>query len=215
MEIRANIAETVRRVMEERGKTLPELSAELDIPLSSMKNYAKGAKNLRADTIDMLAWKLGLTPAELISQLPSGWAEAEVTVQAARAFGDLSENFEYKAAKQEKNRNDSRCRYLENVIRTATIISDKSQEGTVGLYDKVTLYVEDDEEEMVIQIVTTMRQDALKGLVSKESPVGRAVLGRRVGDRVTVQVNDNYGYDVIIRAIEPGEDNGEAPLVSF
>lgn len=136
-------------------------------------------------------------------------------VKEARAFGDLSENFEYKAAKQEKNRNDSRCRYLENVIRTATIISDKSQEGTVGLYDKVTLYVEDDEEEMVIQIVTTMRQDALKGLVSKESPVGRAVLGRRVGDRVTVQVNDNYGYDVIIRAIEPGEDNGEAPLVSF
>ena len=136
-------------------------------------------------------------------------------VKEARAFGDLSENFEYKAAKQEKNRNDSRCRYLENVIRTATIISDKSQEGTVGLYDKVTLYVEDDEEEMVIQIVTTMRQDALKGLVSKESPVGRAVLGRRVGDRVTVQVNDNYGYDVIIRAIEPGEDSGEAPLVSF
>lgn len=136
-------------------------------------------------------------------------------VKEARGFGDLSENFEYKAAKQEKNRNDSRCRYLENVIRTATIISDKSQEGTVGLYDKVTLYVEDDEEEMVIQIVTTMRQDALKGLVSKESPVGRAVLGRRVGDRVTVQVNDNYGYDVIIRAIEPGEDNGEAPLVSF
>ena len=136
-------------------------------------------------------------------------------VKEARAFGDLSENFEYKAAKQEKNRNDSRCRYLENVIRTATIISDKSQEGTVGLYDKVTLYVEDDEEEMVIQIVTTMRQDALKGLVSKESPVGRAVLCRRVGDRVTVQVNDNYGYDVIIRAIEPGEDNGEAPLVSF
>ena len=136
-------------------------------------------------------------------------------VKEARAFGDLSENFEYKAAKQEKNRNDSRCRYLENVIRTATIISDHSEDGTVGLYDKVTLYVEDDDEEMVIQIVTTMRQDALKGLVSKESPVGRAVLGRRVGDRVTVQVNDSYGYDVIIRAIEPGEDNGEAPLVKF
>ncbi|OUN20956.1 transcription elongation factor GreA [Pseudoflavonifractor sp. An85] len=136
-------------------------------------------------------------------------------VKEARAFGDLSENFEYKAAKQEKNRNDSRCRYLENVIRTATIISDRSEEGTVGLYDKVTLYVEDDDEEMVIQIVTTMRQDALKGLVSKESPVGRAVLGRRVGDRVTVQVNDNYGYEVEIRAIEPGEDTGDAPLVSF
>ena len=90
MEIRANIAETVRRVMEERGKTLPELSAELDIPLSSMKNYAKGAKNLRADTIDMLAWKLGLTPAELISQLPSGWAVAETAVRAAQAFGNLT-----------------------------------------------------------------------------------------------------------------------------
>lgn len=90
MEIRANIAETDRRVMEERGKTLPELSAELDIPLSSMKNYAKGAKNLRADTIDMLAWKLGLTPAELISQLPSGWAEAETAVRAAQAFGNLT-----------------------------------------------------------------------------------------------------------------------------
>ena len=90
MEIRANIAETVRRVMEERGKTLPELSAELDISLSSMKNYAKGAKNLRADTIDMLAWKLGLTPAELISHLPSGWAEAETAVRAAQAFGNLT-----------------------------------------------------------------------------------------------------------------------------
>lgn len=90
MEIRGNIAETDRRVMEERGKTLSELSAELDIPLSSMKNYAKGAKNLRADTIDMLAWKLGLTPAELISQLPSGWAEAETAVRAAQAFGNLT-----------------------------------------------------------------------------------------------------------------------------
>lgn len=136
-------------------------------------------------------------------------------VKEARAFGDLSENFEYKAAKKEKNRNDSRCRYLENMIRTAVIISDQSADGTVGLYDKVTLYVEDDEEELTVQIVTTMRQDALKGLVSKESPVGRAVLGHRVGDWVTVQVNENYSYEVVIRDIQPGEDTGEAPLVSF
>ena len=136
-------------------------------------------------------------------------------VKEARAFGDLSENFEYKAAKQEKNRNDSRCRYLENMIKTAVVVSGKSAEGTVGLYDKVTLYVEEDDEEITCRIVTTMRQDALNGLVSKESPVGRAVLGRRLGDRVTVQVNDSYGYDVIIRAIEPGEDDGEAPLVGY
>ena len=90
MEIQANIAETVRRVMEERGKTLSELSAELDIPLSSMKNYAKGAKNLRADTIDMLAWKLGLTPAELISQHALSQSEAETAVRAAQAFGNLT-----------------------------------------------------------------------------------------------------------------------------
>ena len=136
-------------------------------------------------------------------------------VKEARAFGDLSENFEYKAAKQEKNRNDSRCRYLENMIRTAVVVSEKSAEGTVGLYDKVTLYVEEDDEEITCRIVTTVRQDALSGLVSKESPVGKAVLGRRLGDRVTVQVNDSYSYDVVIRAIEPGEDTGEAPLVGF
>ena len=136
-------------------------------------------------------------------------------VQTARAFGDLSENFEYKAAKRDKNRNDSRCRYLENMIKTAVIISDQSKEGVVGLYDKVTFYVEENGEEVTCQIVTTIRQDALNGLISKESPVGRAVLGRRVGDRVTVQVNDSYSYDVIIRAIEPGQDTGEAPLLGF
>lgn len=136
-------------------------------------------------------------------------------VKEARAFGDLSENFEYKVAKKEKNRNDSRCRYLENMIRSAVVISDQSADGVVGLYDKVTLYVEEDEEEITVQIVTTMRQDALKNLISKESPVGKAVFGRKVGDRVTVQVNESYSYDVVIRAILPGEDNGEAPLRSF
>lgn len=136
-------------------------------------------------------------------------------VQTARAFGDLSENFEYKAAKRDKNRNDSRCRYLENMIKTAVVISDQSEEGVVGLYDKVTFYVEEDDETVTCQIVTTMRQNALENLISKESPVGRAVLGRKVGDRVTIQVNDNYSYDVVIQAIEPGEDTGEAPLVSF
>ena len=136
-------------------------------------------------------------------------------VKTARAFGDLSENFEYKAAKRDKNRNDSRCRYLENMIKTAVIISEGSKDGVVGLYDKVTFYVEEDDEEVTCQIVTTMRQNALKNRVSKESPVGRAVLGRRVGDRVTVDVNERYSYDIVIRAIEPGEDNGEAPLVGF
>ncbi len=136
-------------------------------------------------------------------------------VKTARAFGDLSENFEYKAAKREKNRNDSRCRYLEGMIKTAVIISDKSADGVVGLYDKVTFYVEEDDEEVTCQIVTTMRQDALKNRVSKESPVGKALIGRRVGDRATVEVSASYSYDIVIRAIEPGQDTGEAPLVGF
>ena len=133
-------------------------------------------------------------------------------VKEARAFGDLSENFEYKAAKQEKNRNESRIRFLENMTKTAVVISDQSGSDQVGLYDKVTVYMEDDDEEEVYQIVTTMRQDALKGLISKESPVGRCLLGRRAGDRVHIQVNENYGYDAVIRAIEKGSDDGEIPL---
>lgn len=133
-------------------------------------------------------------------------------VKEARAFGDLSENFEYKAAKQEKNRNESRIRFLENMIKTAVVIADNFGADQVGLYDKVTVYMEDDDEEEVYQIVTTMRQDALRGLISKESPVGRCLLGRRVGDRVHIQVNEQYGYGAVIRAIEKGEDNGEVPL---
>ena len=136
-------------------------------------------------------------------------------VKEARAFGDLSENFEYKAAKKEKNRNDSRIRYLENMIRTAVVIEDRSSQDTVGLYDQVTVYLEEDDEEATFQIVTTMRQDALHGRISKESPVGRALLGKKVGDRVHIQVNDSYGYDALIRKIEKGADDGSAPLNAF
>ena len=136
-------------------------------------------------------------------------------VKEARAFGDLSENFEYKAAKKEQNRNDSRIRYLENMIRTAVVIEDRSGQDTVGLYDRVTVYLEEDDEETTFQIVTTMRQDALHGRISKESPVGRALLGKKTGDRVHIQVNDSYGYDAVIRNIEKGSDDGSAPLNAF
>jgi len=136
-------------------------------------------------------------------------------VKEARGFGDLSENFEYKAAKQEKNRNESRIRFLENMIRTAVVVSDRSAADAVGLYDKVTVYLEDDDETETYQIVTTMRQDALHGLISKESPVGKALLGKKSGDRVLIQVNESYSYYAVIKAIEKQADDGSIPLNSY
>ena len=136
-------------------------------------------------------------------------------VKTARAFGDLSENFEYKAAKQEKNRNDSRCRYLENMIKSAVVISDCSRIGVVGLYDRVTLHIEEDDEDVTVQVVTTMRQDALNGLISKESPVGKAVIGHRAGDRVLAQMENGKSFYIQILSIEKGTDDGSIPIGSF
>ena len=136
-------------------------------------------------------------------------------VQTARAFGDLSENYEYKCAKQAKNRNESRIRYLERMIRTAKVIQVKTQEDAVGLFDKVTIFNEMVKKEMEIQIVTTLRQDVLKGLVSKESPVGKALMGHKVGDRVQVEVNPTMKYFVEIRAIEKGEDDESMEINSY
>ena len=131
-------------------------------------------------------------------------------VQTARAFGDLSENYEYKCAKQAKNRNDSRIRYLERMIRTAKVIEVKDQGDRAGLFDKVTIY-----NELTLQIVTTLRQDALKGLISKESPVGKALLGRQVGDRIQVEVSPEVKYWVEIRAIEKGRDDESLEISSY
>ena len=136
-------------------------------------------------------------------------------VKVARAFGDLSENFEYKAAKQEKNRNESRIRYLENMIRTAHIVSETSRGGGIALYDKVTVLAEGESEPEVLQLVTTMRKDPLRGLISVESPVGKALLGRKEGDTVHIQVNDSFGYQMVIQKVEKGADDGSIPLNTF
>ena len=136
-------------------------------------------------------------------------------VKVAREFGDLSENFEYKAAKREKNRNDSRIRYLERMIKTAKVIEDRSRSGEVGLFDRVKIYIEEDDEERDIRLVTTLRQNALKGLISKESPVGKAVMGHKAGDRVLVQVNDSYSYYIQIRSVEKGADDDSLPISSY
>lgn len=136
-------------------------------------------------------------------------------VKTAREFGDLSENFEYKAAKREKNRNDSRIRYLERMIKTAKVIDAASKSDEIGLFDKVTIYIEEDEEEQVIELVTTLRQNALKGLISKESPVGKAVMGHRAGERVLVEVSPDYSYYIQIRKVEKGADDESLPISTY
>lgn len=136
-------------------------------------------------------------------------------VQIARGFGDLSENFEYKSAKREKNKNDSRIRYLERMIRTAVVIEDNSKADEVGLFDTVTVFLTDEQTEEVFRIVTTLRQNPLMGLISKESPIGSALMGHHVGDLVHVQVNEKFGYDAKIMKIEKGTDDEDLPISRY
>ena len=130
-------------------------------------------------------------------------------VKVARSFGDLSENFEYYAAKKHKNQNESRIRYLERMIKTAKVISENSAVDEVGINNTVTVEFIDDGTEEDYKIVTTVRGNSLEGLISNESPLGKALLGKKVGDVVHVQVNANVGYDVEIKALKNTEDDGD------
>lgn len=136
-------------------------------------------------------------------------------VKTARAHGDLSENFEYHAAKKVKNQNESRIRYLERMIRTAKVISEESAEDEVGINNTVTVAFVDDGTEETYRIVTTVRGNSLEGLISNESPLGKALLGKKVGDIAHVQVNDHVGYDVRIVKLEKTVDDGSDKLRSF
>lgn len=136
-------------------------------------------------------------------------------LKTARGFGDLSENYEYKAAKQELRRCDSRLRYLKRMIATAKVIRSDTREGVAGLFDRVTLeYVEDGDTE-TITLMTTLREDAVHGIISKESPLGKAVMGRRVGETARVHVSDGSSYTVRILKIEKGQDDESLPISAF
>ncbi len=136
-------------------------------------------------------------------------------VKEARAQGDLSENFEYYAAKREKNQNESRIRYLERMVKTARIISDDSAQDEVGINNTVTVWITDDEEEETYRIITTVRGNSLKGLISIDSPLGKALLGHKVGDSVMVKVNEGYSYEVIIREIDKSTGDSEDTIRKF
>lgn len=141
--------------------------------------------------------------------------QALEAVKEARAHGDLSENFEYHAAKKDKNQNESRIRYLEKMIKTAKIISTDSAEDEVGINNTVTVYFEEDDEEETYRIVTTVRSNSQKNLISNESPLGKALLGHKVGDKIEVAVNENYSYVVEIRKIENTADEENDKIRSF
>lgn len=136
-------------------------------------------------------------------------------VKRTRAFGDLSENFEYKEAKRKKNQNESRIRYLTNMIKTARIIEDNSDENTVGIFDVVECYMSDIDEVMELRIVTTVRTNAESGLISNESPIGKKLLGAKLGDVLSIDSPDGE-YEIEVRAItkNSGADI-DAPIAKY
>ena len=141
--------------------------------------------------------------------------EAIEAVKEARSHGGLSENFEYHAAKKDKNRNESRIRYLERMLKTAIIVDDSSKEDEVGINNTVELYMEDDDEIETYRLVTSVRGSSIQGLISIDSPLGRAVLGHRLNDRVYIKVNDDFGYYAVIKKIINTQDDGDDQIRKF
>ena len=141
--------------------------------------------------------------------------EAIEAVKEARAQGDLSENFEYYAAKRDKNKNESRIRYLERMLKTASIVEDHSQADEVGLNNLVTVYFEEEDETEQYKLVTSIRGNSLDNKISIESPLGKAILGHKTGDRVLVSGSDTAGYYVEIREIVKNTDDESDQIRSF
>lgn len=136
-------------------------------------------------------------------------------VKLTRSYGDLSENAEYHAAKRERGKNESRIRFLRNMIKTAVIIEDKSSNDTVGLFDTVTFFMEEDNCDETVRIATTLRRDPFNNIISKESPLGSALMGKKVGDRALVKVSEEYSYFVVIKKIKKGEDDDSLEIRKF
>ena len=136
-------------------------------------------------------------------------------VKEARSHGDLSENFEYYAAKKAKNKNESRIRYLERMIKTAHIVEDNSKDDEVGMNNQVTVLFEEDQTTETYKIVTTVRGDSLSGRISNVSPLGKALMGHKVGDRVWIEINASAGYYVEIKSIKEAEPGSEEKLRDF
>lgn len=141
--------------------------------------------------------------------------EAIEAVKEARAQGDLSENFEYYAAKKDKNKNESRIRYLERMLKTAEIVSEDSKADEAGMNNVIEVYFEDNDETETYKLVTSIRGNSLDNKISIESPLGKAILGHREGDRVWVKINESAGYYIVIKKILKNTDDTEDEIKSF
>ena len=153
---------------------------------------------------DELEWRLTKVRPQILEE-----------VKFVRSHGDLSENAEYHAAKRERGKNESRIRYLRNMIKTAVIIEASSDADKIGLFDTVTYYVEEDDSEEQVKIVTMLRRDPFQRIISKESPLGSALMGKKVGDRVCVNIDNGYSYYIVVRKIEKGEDDASLEIRKF
>ncbi|MBP3581456.1 MAG: GreA/GreB family elongation factor [Clostridia bacterium] len=136
-------------------------------------------------------------------------------VKEARSLGDLSENAEYRSARRAFFRNESRLRYLKKMVKTAKVIDVVSAPNEVGLFDKIEVEYEDTGDRETLMLSTTTRLDLENGIISKESPFGKAVLGHKVGDRVYVKVSADFEYYVKIISITKGEDDENIPLNGY
>ena len=141
--------------------------------------------------------------------------ELHAEVKRTREYGDLSENDEYRTAKRERNRNESRIRYLDNLLLTATVVDTTKRRAGIALFDIVEYENEETGAIKRIQLVTALRQDALRGFISKESPVGRALLGKNVGDRVLIETGTGKRYYITVKSVMAGEDNEDLPISSY
>ena len=136
-------------------------------------------------------------------------------VKRTREYGDLSENDEYRCAKRERNRNESRIRYLDRFLLTAKVVKANEHRVGIGLFDIVEFLNERTGATKRVQIVTSLRQDALRGFISKESPLGRALVGRQVGERAEVEIAPGNTYFVTIQSVTAGEDNEDLPISAY
>lgn len=188
------------------------LEEKKDSPQENRRLRGKGAVELRTELTkkDVEKIQQEIEYRKLVVR-----KEAIEAVKEARAQGDLSENFEYYAAKKDKNQNESRIRYLERMLKTARVISEDSREDEVGLNNTVEVYFEEDDMTETYKVVTSVRGNSLKGLISIESPLGKALLGHKVNDRVHIKVDDDYGYDVIVKSIVNTVDDGSDGIRKF